>query len=420
MSEIQIITLTRIRPGKGPDVLRSFAHLSARLLTPKWNGCEHAYDEGMRYTLLQVNGHNAGMIEYLPGEYAWRGIEAEGYLFIHCFWVIGSNRGHGYGRQLLETCLADARGTNGVAVVVSKTHWLPTPKLFLKNGFELADQAAPSFDLLVKRFNPEAPLPRFKHSVKEAPTGLTLYHSDQCPYTQNLPDITLKVGEQLKIPVNIIHVDSAKAAQESPCPYGTLAYFFNGELLTYRPSRNEKITGIARAKNSPGKSGGSMTSIPNRTSAARRDDRLCRRLLGLAIGDPGLRRAGACPAGQDYSVYGLIYDIHIDDDGLVRQLVTAGNVSAEVMHDNRERRIVPVEMSVLAVGYEQDGKISHLLPPRPPLSLDVIYLCSDAELARFTERREIRLFPPHPAGQRYPDRRSAGCPHPAGKTKNEK
>ncbi len=90
------------------------------------------------------------------------------------------------------------------------------------------------------------------------------------------------------------------------------------------------------------------------------------------------------PLGNGYQVYGLIYDIHIDDDGLVRQLVTAENVSAEVMRDNRERRIVPVEMSVLAVGYEQDGQIFHLLPPRPPLSLDVIYLCDDQELARFT------------------------------------
>jgi hypothetical protein len=85
-------------------------------------------------------------------------------------------------------------------------------------------------------------------------------------------------------------------------------------------------------------------------------------------------------------VYGLIHDIHIDDDGLVRQLVTADNVSEEVMRDNRERRIVPVEMSVLAVGYEQDGKIFHLLPPRPPLSLDVIYLCDDKDTARFTEK----------------------------------
>ncbi len=98
------------------------------------------------------------------------------------------------------------------------------------------------------------------------------------------------------------------------------------------------------------------------------------------------------PLDKNYSVYGLITDIHIDDDGLVRQLVTAGNVSPEVMHDNRERRIVPVEMSVLAVGYEQGGKISHLLPPRPPLSLDVIYLCSDSELARFTSAGHFGYF----------------------------
>ena len=90
------------------------------------------------------------------------------------------------------------------------------------------------------------------------------------------------------------------------------------------------------------------------------------------------------PLGNGYQVYGLIHDIHIDDDGLVRQLVTADNISAEVMRDNRERRIVPVEMSVLSVGYEQDGKIFHLLPPRPPLSLDVIYLCDNNDLARFT------------------------------------
>jgi hypothetical protein len=92
------------------------------------------------------------------------------------------------------------------------------------------------------------------------------------------------------------------------------------------------------------------------------------------------------PLGEGYQVYGLIHDIHIDDDGLVRQLVTADNVSAEVMKDNRERRIVPVEMSVLAVGYEQGGKIFHLLPPRPPLSLDVIYLCDEKDIARFTEK----------------------------------
>jgi GNAT superfamily N-acetyltransferase len=247
MNDINIITLTESDLGR----VQMFCGHS-----PTYRGGYEAKQEwlrerlreGMHYTLLQVNGHNAGMIEYIPGEAAWRGVEASGYLFIHCFWVIGRNRGHGYGRQLLQTCLEDARGTNGAAVMVSKTHWLPTPKLFLKNGFELADQASPSFDLLVSRFNPEAPLPRFKRTVQAAPPGLTVYSSDQCPYTQNVPDITVKVGEQLNIPVNIIHVDNAQAAQESPCPYGTLAYFYNGELLTYHPTGTGKLLELLKAK----------------------------------------------------------------------------------------------------------------------------------------------------------------------------
>lgn len=98
------------------------------------------------------------------------------------------------------------------------------------------------------------------------------------------------------------------------------------------------------------------------------------------------------PLTDTYQVYGIIHDIHIDDDGLVRQLVTADNVSAEVMKDNRERRIVPVEMSVLTVGYEQDGKIFHLLPPRPPLSLDVIYMCNPDEMAKFTSTGRFGYF----------------------------
>ncbi len=98
------------------------------------------------------------------------------------------------------------------------------------------------------------------------------------------------------------------------------------------------------------------------------------------------------PLTDGYQVYGLIHDIHIDDDGLVRQLVTADGVSEEVMKDNRERRIVPVEMSVLAVGYEQDGRVHHLLPPRPPLSLDVIYACDEKDVARFTDAGRFGYF----------------------------
>jgi len=208
--------------------------------------------EGMHYTLLRVNHHNAGLIEYIPGEYAWRGVDAAGYLFIHCFWVIGSHRKHGYGQQLLHTCLEDARGTNGVAVVVSKAHWLPTPKIFIKNGFEKVDHVDPSFDLLIRRMNSTAPVPRFTQESSPIPPGLTLYKSDQCPYTQNAAAIVEKVGEQLKVPVNIIHVNSARSARQIPCPYGTLAYAYNGEFLTYHPAGSEELLQMLKQKQGGG------------------------------------------------------------------------------------------------------------------------------------------------------------------------
>jgi hypothetical protein len=98
------------------------------------------------------------------------------------------------------------------------------------------------------------------------------------------------------------------------------------------------------------------------------------------------------PLGEDYQIYGLIYDIHIDDDGIVRQLVTADNVDDAIIADNRVNRNVPVEISVLTVGYQQNSEIKHLLPPRPPLSLDVIYQCSDTELQEFTGSGRFGYF----------------------------
>jgi len=94
----------------------------------------------------------------------------------------------------------------------------------------------------------------------------------------------------------------------------------------------------------------------------------------------------------DYQVYGLIHDIHIDDDGLVRQLVTAEGVEEAIIADNRVNRNVPLELSVLTVGYKLDGKISYLLPPRPPLSLDVITLCTPEELRQFTSSGRFGYF----------------------------
>jgi len=98
------------------------------------------------------------------------------------------------------------------------------------------------------------------------------------------------------------------------------------------------------------------------------------------------------PLGPDYEIYGLIYDIHIDDDGLVRQLITAEGVDEAIIADNRENRNIPIEISVISVGYREAGTIRHLLPPRPPLSLDRIYLCSPEELQAFSAGRRFGYF----------------------------
>lgn len=110
------------------------------------------------------------------------------------------------------------------------------------------------------------------------------------------------------------------------------------------------------------------------------------------LDSPGFGSLVRVPIEKDYQVYGLIYDIRIDEDDLIRQLVTTEGVDEAVIADNRINRNVPVEMAVLVVGYEEGQTIRHLLPRRPALSLDMIYLCSPDELVRFTSAGRFGYF----------------------------
>jgi hypothetical protein len=88
----------------------------------------------------------------------------------------------------------------------------------------------------------------------------------------------------------------------------------------------------------------------------------------------------AQPVDAREAIYGLIYDMHIDDDPLVRRLILAESPAEAVINDQRENRLLPVEMSVLAVGYGlSNNRIRHALPPRPPLNLDPVLLCLDKQ-----------------------------------------
>lgn len=95
----------------------------------------------------------------------------------------------------------------------------------------------------------------------------------------------------------------------------------------------------------------------------------------------------AQPVDAREAIYGLIYNMNIDDDQLVRRLVLAENPANSVIEDQRQNRLLPIEMSVIAIGYEQDGVVMHGLPPRPPLNLDPVELCIDKHnVVEFTER----------------------------------
>jgi len=88
---------------------------------------------------------------------------------------------------------------------------------------------------------------------------------------------------------------------------------------------------------------------------------------------------------ESTQIIGLIYEIRIDDDPLVRQLIMANNLNTATIRDQRENRMVPVEISVVNIGYRAAGTAYHNLPPRPPLSLDPVYLCDPDTVREFTE-----------------------------------
>jgi hypothetical protein len=70
------------------------------------------------------------------------------------------------------------------------------------------------------------------------------------------------------------------------------------------------------------------------------------------------------PIADDESAFavGLIYAIRIDDDPLARELVMAAGVDNNTLMDQRDNRMVPVEVCVVNVGFVNGGEMFHSLP----------------------------------------------------------
>jgi len=212
------------------------------------------FPEGIRIkTLYSDKDGTQGMIEYIPGEYCWRPIEASGYMFIHCIFSGFKNiyKGKGYGSLLLDECLEDARKENmhGVAVVTRKGPFMAGKELFLKNGFEVVGNAPPDFELLVKKFNKNVPIPKFKGEREERLSqyggGLTIIRADQCPYTvKNVKEISETTENAYGIKPNIISLKNCEEAQSSPCAFGTFCIIFRGKAIATHPISETRFTNI--------------------------------------------------------------------------------------------------------------------------------------------------------------------------------
>jgi hypothetical protein len=189
---------------------------------------------------VDENGRRAsrGFIEYIPGEYAWRAVDAEEYDVIHCLWVTGKHKKKGHGSRLLGRCLeeSEGRGSKGVAVVTSSKVWMAGSKIFAKAGFEKVDEFSP-FELLVKKFE-DAPDPSFPTNWDERALkygeGLTVVRASQCPFVQDAEDIVRNYAVERGMPFKAVELKTAREVQEkAPSPYGIFNIVHDGKLISY-------------------------------------------------------------------------------------------------------------------------------------------------------------------------------------------
>ncbi|HEX2983585.1 MAG TPA: GNAT family N-acetyltransferase [Ignavibacteriales bacterium] len=220
-------------------------------VTAKKNWMFARFKEGLKFK--KISSSAKIFIEYIPAEYAWRPVEAPGYMFIHCLWVSGSAQGKGYAEALLNECEKDSKNMNGIAVITSKRPFLTDKAFFLKYGFEVCDTADPYFEMLVKKYKKSAPDPKFKDTAKKGEiknkAGIVIYYTDQCPFTAFYIDEMKSSAEKQKVKFKAIKLKTTKEAQSSPSPHGTFGIFYNGKFLNHEIMSADKFAKVLSSLN---------------------------------------------------------------------------------------------------------------------------------------------------------------------------
>jgi len=194
------------------------------------------FAEGLRLLLFRDQREKPlAFLEYVPGEFAWRPVDAAGWLFVHCLWVFAAGqRVGGLGGRLIRACVEEAEraGRTGVAALVSPGPWMAGKEIFLKNGFtRIAERDR--FELVVHRLR-AGPEPRFRDIDPDRAKcrGLHIVYADQCPLlAKSVQDVSQMAAEHgLKLRVTVLQ--SAHEAQNAPSYYGAFSLLWNGRLLS--------------------------------------------------------------------------------------------------------------------------------------------------------------------------------------------
>ena len=187
-------------------------------------------------------------IEYIPAEYAWNPLDADGYMYIDCLWVSGSFKGHGYSTDLLEYCIHDSKekGRKGLCILSSakKKPFLADPKFLKYKGFEIADEADNGIQLWYLPFEKDAAKPAFRECAKHPQIdekGYVLFYTSQCPFNAKYVPVLEQTAKEHGIAFRAYHITDRETAQNAPSPITTYALFHDGEYVTNEQMNDKKF-----------------------------------------------------------------------------------------------------------------------------------------------------------------------------------
>jgi hypothetical protein len=215
----------------------------------QWLQGRFSEDLTIKHLFIEGEKRPIGFIEYVLGEYAWRAVDASGYLFIHCIWINPNKyKEKGNGSLLVKECINDAskEGRYGVAVVTSGGPFIASKELFLKNGFEIVEKAE-GYELLVKKLK-EGPTPKFNDWEQQLNNyqGLNIIYSNQCPWVaRSIPELA-EIASQNNLELKITELKTAKQAQNAPSIYSVFNLIYNGKLITDHYVSNTRFLNILR------------------------------------------------------------------------------------------------------------------------------------------------------------------------------